>query len=92
MRRYLTKHNAIWLFIELMILYILASPVVAKSWYQSILFQNWITSGTKWDLGKIGGIPGQERTFKTPTGNTLDGWYFVKPKARCTVLLSHGIG
>src|ERR1700684_2311771 len=90
MKRYLNKHNFIWLSVELVVLLIIASPPVAKDWYLSILFQTWLTGADRQPVQSIAGVPRETESISTPSGNTLNGGYFKKPGSDCTILLSHG--
>jgi pimeloyl-ACP methyl ester carboxylesterase len=90
MKRYLNKHNFIWLAVELVVLLIIASPPVAKEWYLSMLFQSWVTGATNKPVQAIAGVPRENESIPTPSGNTLNGWYFKKQGSDCTILLSHG--
>ncbi len=89
--RYLKKHNAFWLTVELLVLWALASPPIAKPWYDSMLFQPWLTGGST-TINSIGGVPRQTLTIPTKSGAKLSAWYFQAADARRTILISQGNG
>ncbi len=90
MRRYFNKHNAIWFSIYALFLYVLASPVVGKHYYESILFQPWFSGSDNKTAKPIHDVPCKVVTIPTKTGAALNAWYFANPKARKTIVLSHG--
>jgi pimeloyl-ACP methyl ester carboxylesterase len=75
--------------IFLLIAWGLASPLFAMSWYDSMLFQPWLTTGNA-SIEAISGTRKATVTIATPSGNKLNAWYFKLPYAERTVLLSHG--
>lgn len=89
--RYLTKHNAFWLSVEMLVLWVLASPQIAKPWYDSLLFQPWLTGGDT-AITTLGGIKKQTLTIPTKAGTNLSAWYFQAPNAKKTLLVSQGNG
>jgi uncharacterized protein len=90
-RRYTTKYNVLWLSLELVFIWALASPVVAKPWYDSILFQPWL-SGGKTNVDSINGVVKQTLSILTKSGARLSAWYFPVSDATKTVLISQGNG
>ncbi len=89
--RYFNKHNAIWLTVELLVLWAIASPPVAKPWYDSLLFQAWLT-GSGADTTSISGIPKQILKIPTKSGTQLNAWYFKGANVKKTLLISKGNG
>lgn len=88
---YLNKHNAFWLTIELLVLWAIASPPVAKPWYDSLLFQPWLSGGST-TISSIGGVTKKTVTIPAKSGGKLSAWYFQVADARKTLLISQGNG
>lgn len=51
-----------------------------------------IKSQRKYTVTQVYGVKPQDVFFPTVNGRMLHGWYFELPNAKCTTLLSHGIG
>jgi hypothetical protein len=81
--RYLNKHNAFWLTVELLVLWVLASPPIAKPWYDSLLFQPWLSGGST-AISEIAGVQKQTLTIPTKSGVQISAWYFKVADARKT--------
>ena len=90
-RIYFTRHNAIWLTVELIVLWILAAPPVAKPWYDALLFQPWLSYGSA-EIDSIDGVAKQSLKVQSKSGALLSVWYFAVPGSKKTVLISHGNG
>lgn len=89
--RYLNQHNALWLSIQMLVLWALASPPIAKPWYDSLLFKPWMTGGDP-TITSIAGVPKQNLTITTKSGARLNAWYFRVAEAKKTLLVSQGNG
>ena len=88
---YFTRRNAIWLTVELIVLWALASPPVAKPWYDSLLFQPWLSYGGP-EINSIHGIAKHSAKVQSKSGAQISTWYFSVPGAKKTLLISHGNG
>src|SRR5258708_37476325 len=63
-------------------------PLVAMPVYNLLLFHPRISG--EFHPARIAEAPVEDVTFKTKGGLQLFAWYVHTPKARCTVLISHG--
>lgn len=82
------KQIAIRLLQKLTLYYLLFCPLVAMQFYTNCIFHPLVLGD--FSNSKIDGITGQNIFFKSSDGTRLHGWYFFQPKARKTVLISHG--
>lgn len=70
------------------IYYLLFSPLVAMPFYNTCIFHPYVCGD--YQLSDIGGVKKQDAFFTNAHGTRLHAWYFEKPGAKKTVLVSHG--
>jgi len=75
---------------QLLIYYILLSPIVAAPLYNTMLFHPSMTGN--YDAHNIVGVKIENIYFKCRNGANLHGWFLQAAKARGVVLVSHGNG
>ncbi|HEY9716477.1 MAG TPA: alpha/beta hydrolase [Trichormus sp.] len=79
--------------VGLLALYVVLCPRLNYTLYRPLLFHPVSLVGSDInDVPEIAGVKGESVKFKNPDGDMLYGWYFNKPGATYTVLLSHGNG
>jgi fermentation-respiration switch protein FrsA (DUF1100 family) len=84
----MTVKKAKYALTKMSIYYLLLSPIVAMPFYNTVIFHPFMTGD--YSTTEIGGVKKQDVFFKNSDGTRLHGWYFAKPGASKTVLLSHG--
>ena len=70
------------------IYYLIFSPLIAMPFYNNCIFHPFMTGN--YAVSQIAGVKKQDVFFQNASGTRLHGWYFAKPGAKKTVLLSHG--
>lgn len=74
--------------LKLSFYYILFSPLVAMPFYNTCIFHPFMCGD--YELAELEGVKKQEAFFFNSEKQRLHGWFFAKPGATKTVLLSHG--
>lgn len=77
-------------FFQVAIYYFVLSPLVAMPFYNTCIFHP--SMAGDYSISELEGIKKQDVFFVSGDGTRLHGWYFARPGARKTVLLSHGNG
>ena len=68
--------------------YVLFSPLVAMPFYNTCIFHPYVCGD--YQLSEIAGVKKQDAFFSSKSSTRLHGWYFEKPNAKKTILVSHG--
>src|SRR5579883_1905085 len=63
-----------------------------SSWFDACILRPTKYPAGNYSIKEVDGISYDDIFFDSPNGEKLHGWYFQKPGAGKTVLLSHGIG
>ena len=75
------------------VLYVVLCPRLNYALYRGLLFHPIKFDGQNaGSAPELAGVKGENVSFKNSLGNTLHGWYYVKPNSKYTILISHGNG
>ena len=85
-----TGRNLVLIVPQLLVFYLVLSPLVAMPLYNLLLFHP-MKAGL-YSIKKVVGVKKEDVQIEVPGGSQIHGWYFGVPDSKGTMMISHGNG